>query len=286
MFEMKYKADGTPIKDVATENQIAAAAAEQRAQEEADRQESSEPVSQGVPDETADQEEPQEYESAPEPEPIRSVFVEDDSEAKKSFREIREAKKKAERERDEYMRRLEELEARQKAATPVEEELELGADDLAEGKHLSKVDRRAQTKIKELEQRIAKYETRTEEQRAEAQLRAKYPDFDKVVSRDNIELLTEAYPELARSIYSTNDLYTKAVSAYTLIKKFGIHQESPFASEKMVAQKNTSKPRPLTSVSPQQGEGALTRANAFASGLTDDVKAQMLREMNDARKGY
>lgn len=219
----------------------------------------------------------------------------EESDAKKSFRELKDAKKRAERERDEYLRRIEELEARprhrESATTPKEqaeedEEFHLGADDIAEGKHIAKVDKRAQSKIKALEDRLAKYESKTAEERAETALRAKYADFDKVVSRDNIDLLSEAYPELARSLHATDDLYTKAVSAYTLIKKFGIYQESPFNSEKAAALKNVAKPRPLTSVSPQQGDSPMNRANAFANGLTDDLKAQLRKEMMQARMNH
>lgn len=306
MFEMKYDRDGRVINDRATYEEIKKQAeavqppAEHfpdspeddnavQAAESADFQ--SDDVQESVTPGhgTVTKEEQEESVTAhrtfvePEPEP--------ESQAKKSFRDVIAAKRKAERERDEYLRRIEELEARshrEQAATPKEqaeedEDFHLGADDIAEGKHIAKVDKRAQNKIKALEDRLAKYESKTAEERTETQLRAKYSDFDKVVSRDNIDLLTEAYPELARSLYSTNDLYTKAVSAYTLIKKFGIYQESPFTSEKAVALKNVAKPRPLASVSPQQGDSPLTRANAFANGLTDELKAQLRKEMEQAR---
>jgi hypothetical protein len=297
MFEIKYDRDGRVINDRATYEDIQKQAnavqqpVEHFPEPEAEQVEEQEDVT--VPDPGVTDEQEQEPAAgntpvlvAPEPEP--------DSDAKKSFRELSAAKKRAERERDEYLRRIEELERmaaprhQEKATTPKEqaeedEDFHLGADDIAEGKHIAKVDKRAQNKIKALEDRLAKYESKTAEERAEAQLRAKYADFDKVVSRDNIDLLTEAYPELARSLYATNDLYTKAVSAYTLIKKFGIYQESPFNSEKAVALKNVAKPRPLASVSPQQGDSPMTRANAFANGLTDELKAQLRKEMEQSR---
>jgi hypothetical protein len=306
MFEIKYDRDGRVINDRTTYEEI---------QKQAN---AVQPPAEHFPDSPEDDNAVQAAESADfqsddvqesvtpgsgtvtyeeQEEPLVEATVapkapQEDSDAKKSFRDVIAAKRKAERERDEYLRRIEELEARpqhrEQATTPKEqaeedEDFHLGADDIAEGKHIAKVDKRAQNKIKALEDRLAKYESKTAEERAEAQLRAKYADFDKVVSRDNIDLLTEAYPELARSLYSTNDLYTKAVSAYTLIKKFGIYQESPFNSEKAVALKNVAKPRPLASVSPQQGDSPLTRANAFANGLTDELKSQLRKEMEQAR---
>ncbi len=295
---MKYDREGNPIREASRMNEYAKAAEEQpqvfpnspetESASEApqsddlqadDAQELPEDGTQGSPDETHF-----------EPEPVVAAAVEEDSDAKKSFREVVRAKKQAERERDEYRQRMQELESRytvqkpQAETAPVDEDLSLnlGADDSAEGKHLSKVER----KIKKLEDQLAKERRQTTEDRAEALLRSKYADFDKVVSRDNIDMLSEAYPELARSLHATDDLYTKAVSAYTLIKKFGIYQESPLSSEKAQVLKNTAKPRPLTSVSPQQGDSPLARANAFASGLTDDLKSQLVKEMNQARKGY
>ncbi len=298
MFEIKYDRDGRVINDRATYEEL---------QKQAN---AVQPPAENFPEPESNEEEPQlEASMAPEEpqedaseqeEPQLEATAapkdpEEESNAKKSFRDVIAAKRKAERERDEYLRRIEELEARsshgEKATTPKEqveedEDFHLGADDIAEGKHIAKVDKRAQNKIKALEDRLAKYESKTAEERAEAALRAKYADFDKVVSRDNIDLLTEAYPELARSLHSTNDLYTKAVSAYTLIKKFGIYQESPFNSEKAAALKNVAKPRPLASVSPQQGDTPLTRANAFANGLTDELKTQLRKEMEQARMNH
>ncbi len=299
MFEIKYDRDGTPIRERSRIDEYAkqADAAVPPAQiqhfpeTEQEPVEQQEVVSAAPPEETSSEQSDESEEvdtspALPEPEP--------ESAAKKSFRELSAAKKKAERERDEYLRRIEELESRdhrQSAPTPKEqaeedESFHLGDDDIAEGKHIAKVDKRAQNKIRALEERLSKYEAKTAEERAEAALRTKYADFDKVVSHDNVAMLTEAYPELARTLHSTNDLYTKAVSAYTLIKKFGIYQESPFNTEKAVALKNVTKPRPLASVSPQQGDSPLGRANAFANGLTDDLKAQLLKEMQASRKSY
>ena len=43
----------------------------------------------------------------------------------------------------------------------------------------------------------------------------------------------------------------------------------------------------VTSVSPQEGAaGPLSKANAFADGLTPDLKKQLYQEMIDARKKH
>jgi hypothetical protein len=55
-------------------------------------------------------------------------------------------------------------------------------------------------------------------------------------------------------------------------------------ADKLRAQKNAAKPKPLASVNPQQGDSPLSKANAFANGLTDDLKKQLRKEMEDARR--
>ena len=294
MFEVKYDRDGVAIREKSRLEELDKAVTQEVVQQDAPEEEV---VEQEEPQEgTVEQEEPQE-ESAESREIARndreviakSTPEEPQADPKSSFRELREAKLKAERERDELLRRMAEMSQPQKQAQPEPEEdedLNLGADDLAEGKHISKVDKRAQTKIKKLEDRLSQYEAQSAQERTEQLLKQKYADFDKVVTPDHIAMLKEAFPEVAMSLYANNDLYSKAVSAYTLIKKFGIYTESPFSSDKAQAIKNVNKPRPATSLSPQQGDSALTRANAFASGLTDDLKDQLFREMQNSRKGY
>ena len=297
MFEIKYDREGTPIREQSRMEEYAkqadAAAPLPQAQhfpepatqepiEEPQEDNSTSYVAANPQETTSELEEEEDTSPAfVAPEPV------EESAAKKSFRELAAARKKAERERDEYRQLLQEMQAAKNppAPAPVEEDdnFNLGDDDIAEGKHISKVDKRAQSKIKALEQRLQKYERETAESRAETALRAKYPDFDKVVSRENIEMFAAAYPDVAQSLNSNNDLFSKASSAYTMIKKFGIYQESPFSSEKAVALKNVVKPRPLASVSPQQGATPMSRANAFENGLTDDLRAQLRREMEQNR---
>ncbi len=202
--------------------------------------------------------------------------------AAKNFRQLREKSDRIARERDEAMSRLREYESKAKAqeSPSDDDEFSIGPDDLAEGKHLSKVQRQ----IKKLKEEINTYKQQTSTMTTEARLKTQYPDFDTVVSRDNVEEFRASYPELAQTLNASTDLYATAVSAYTLIKKFGIGQQNAYNAEKEIIQKNAAKPRPLTSVSPQQGDTPLSRANAFANGLTEDLKEQLRKEMYAFRK--
>lgn len=204
---------------------------------------------------------------------------EEKSDAEKNFANIRASKAKAERERDAALKRVEELErlSQMQAQAPAEPEPE--DSDLVEWKQVKRT-------VKGLENKLNQYQQTSYESQVDNRLKVEFPDFDKIVSTENVNALREAYPELAGSVNSNPDLYSKAVSAYKLIKQFGIHQEDNYAKERELAQKNAAKPRPLVSASPQQGESPLTRANAFAEGLTDSLKKQLREEMEAARRGY
>ena len=189
-----------------------------------------------------------------------------ESNEERNFRNLRNKAERLQRERDEAFMRLKSYETQQ----PEEPDLSIAPNDLAEGKHINKV----HSKIQELENQLV-----------ETRLRAQYPDIDSVVSAENMAILQRDYPDIANTLGSSKNLYSKAVSAYTLVKKLGISNGvGPYDQDKAMAQRNAAKPKPLASVSPQQGDSALSHANAFANGLTDSLKKQLQKEMADAMR--
>lgn len=189
-----------------------------------------------------------------------------ESSEQRNFRNLREKAERIQKERDEALVRLRQYEEAQKVES---ESLNLKPDDLAEGKHINKVE----TRIKDLEKQLI-----------ETRLRTQYPDMDTVVNDTTLSIIKEKYPHLARTIGASKDFYDQAISAYTIIKEMGIYQEpAPFDGDKAIALRNANKPKPLASVSPQQGDSPLSKANAFANGLTDDLKRQLYKEMMDAK---
>lgn len=203
-----------------------------------------------------------------------------------NFKRLRLEAEQVKNERDDMARRLAAYEANQRKAfaePEVEQEFNINADDLVEGKHLHQYAK----KMKQLETQLYQQQQQNTAALAQAQLRSKFPDFDKVVNEDNIEQLKYAYPELANTLNSSTDLYSTAVSAYTMIKNLGIAPKGEdYMAQKAQAQKNAAKPKPLASVSPQQGDSPLSKANAFANGLTEDLKKQLRKEMEDARANH
>ncbi|HVW99272.1 MAG TPA: hypothetical protein VHA52_02360 [Candidatus Babeliaceae bacterium] len=207
-----------------------------------------------------------------------------------SFSELKAKAEKAERERDELLRKLYEREIsstgakqQQQKIEQAEEDLDfkLADDDLADGKTVNKVDK----KVKRLEQQLLQYQQQAALATTEARIKSQYSDFDKVVSKDNLDLLSYTYPELATTLNSTQDLYSKAVSAYMMIRNMGIYKEEVNSVEKKRIAENAQKPRLSPQIAAQSGS-ALSKANMFADGLTPELQEHLRREMNMARKDY
>lgn len=196
----------------------------------------------------------------------------------KNMRALREKAERLEKERDEALRSAQQS---QPQSHPEEDDdFSFDPNELAEGKHLNKVSK----KIKKLESELKQYQQQSTYLAAENKIKSNYPDFDQVVNTDTLKTLKTTHPELAQAIDSSPDLYSKAVSAYTMIKKLEIKPDSYFDADKERAKANSSKPRPAVSLAPQGGESPLSRANAFANGLTDELKEQLRKEMADAVK--
>ena len=194
-----------------------------------------------------------------------------------NIRALREKAKRLEEERNQYFEYIQKQQQAQQQQ-PKEPEPQLGPDDLVEWKHVQK-------EIAGLKNEIKQYQQHQAQASAETRLKMQYPDFDKIVSPDNIASLREQYPELAATVNSNQDLYTKASAAYTLIKKLGIAPDEQYARQRAQAEQNMQKPRPVNSINPQRGNKALDQANAFAQGLTDDLKKSLWQEIKQSRKG-
>lgn len=204
--------------------------------------------------------------------------AEQETPQQRNFRALREQTLRLEQEKAELARQLAAYQ-QQKQQESTEQEDNLAPDALIEKRHLSRYDK----KIKDLEAQLKQYQEQSVAFAVENQLKTKYPDFDAIVNKDNIEMLKLTYPELAQTIYANPDLYSKGVSAYTIIKQMGIALNND--TDKQRATTNINKPRPLASFNSAQGNSSpLQRANAFANGLTEDLKAQLYKEMVESMK--
>lgn len=232
------------------------------------------------------QKQPKEPETSPEIQPTTPRMD-------KRLKVLMDKAQRMERERNEAMQRLQQMEresasAKWNAETQrtyseqmPDEDVNIGPDDLAEGKHLSKM----QNKMRKMEETLKSYQQQSATNQAQALLRSKHPDFEKVVSAENVAVLKELHPEIYQTLSSNNDLYSTGSSAYTIIKNLGIHVEDVYQQDRAKIQANAIKPKSLATISPQRGESPLSQANAFSQGLTPALQKQLIEEMQAARKG-
>ena len=237
------------------------------------------------PEETASEEEA--------PKETQSRDADDD----RNFRELREKNKRIEKERDEaigvikqieqayYQQQAQHQQQQQQVKQP-QEEITYGADDLIEGKHLNRERQRSDKEIADLKKQMHQYQRESTERMVESQLKSMYPDFYEVVTTDNIKALRDMDPYLADSLHSNPDMMSKAISTYRQIKNNGIVPKENYKPQKDKAYTNSSKPRSSASLSPQEGDSPLSRANAFANGLTPELKKQLYKEMKEKSKGW
>jgi len=216
----------------------------------------------------------------------------------RNFRALREKSERLERDNAEYQRVFREMLAQQalhKPSVPVsqpilEEDEDAGvADDaLVEGKVVNKAVKRLSKALRQQQQELASYKKQSADILVESRVKAQYPDFDRVVTKDNIELLKMERPDLTYVLNNQTDAYSAAILVYDYIKTLNLNEStgatSNYDQDKALVKKNMAKPRPMASLSPQQGDTPLSNANAFANGLTDELKKSIWKEMQEIKK--
>jgi hypothetical protein len=224
-----------------------------------------------------EQEAPQVEESAPEAPQFSPETV-------KSWRDLRLARERAEKERDDALRLLQMQQSQQKQV--IQEDLDLDIDLDDESYVPAKKMKAYGQKIRQLEEQILSSQRQNHAESARLRLKNKYPDFEAVVNPDTLEMLSVLQPEVTRLLDNNPDLYAGGITAYTMIKNMNIQPKEMYREDIQRIQKNATKPKPSVSINPQKGESPLSAANAFSQGLTDELRTQLLKEMNDARRGY
>ena len=161
-----------------------------------------------------------------------------------------------------------------KAKTNVEE-----AD---ETEHLNKNDILTVEQAEKIaEKKFKKLLKQAEDSKGEERMRAKYADYDSVVTPQNLERLKNEDPEEFEAIAEQAKLYGKASMAYKTLKlRYGtVTPEAQENREKIAA--NANKPRAASSMG---ATGALSQAKLYENGLTPDLKKQLLSEMVQASR--
>ena len=161
-----------------------------------------------------------------------------------------------------------------KAAPAEEEDFGFKDDDLIEGKHLKNLKKEINQLKSELKQRDAST--------VDERLGLRFPDYAATLTKENIQLLHENEPELAKTLLKTTDPYEQSLLAYKYIKNFVPQREPTMTKEKQKAMENSKKPLSVQAVTKQSAVG---EAHRFENGLTPELKKQMWEEMKQAMKG-
>ena len=214
-----------------------------------------------------------------------------------SFRELKTRKDQLEKENEElkrlaYEKKSYQAEQPQKISEPEIEDfdLQVGDDDLLEGKHGKNIVKKLNAIAKEQARERIELQRQREQitqQSIERELKEQYPDIGKVLSDDNIAMLEYLDSKFFSGLKANPDTYSKLVSAYLRMKEKGIYKEDIFIADKKRIQDNAAKPRLSPAVSSTQpGESALSKAGMFTDGLTKELAAQLNKEMFESRRGY
>jgi hypothetical protein len=207
---------------------------------------------------------------AQEQQEVQEETPKEDDPQERNWREARQALKELKRQNEYLKQKIEETQRHQ--LTKQQQEDLLAEDDFVQAKHLNK-------RLAELERKLQQKEQETVVDR----LKIRCPDFEDVVTEENINYLKQNDPELAMSLQALqHDPFAQGMAAYKILKKTDYYQNKAIMQEKAKTQENAKKPVSVNAVRKQQG--ALAEANKFANGLTPDLKKSLWQEMQESRK--
>lgn len=236
--------------------------------EEAQEQPLDEVVEQEQAQDTAESQQPQET-------PLQAKQRENQEAAERNWRETRQALKDQERVIRELKNQLEQK------SMPTQKEIDvlstLAHDDLLTR---AQAERLAELKARQIvEETIQKQHASTAEER----IRMKYPDFDEVLSEQNIEFLRQHKPSLVRSVLANSDPYAQAEAAYELAKSFCTQNDESRENMKKLEE---NKQKPLSSNAVKKPSSALDNAHAYTTDkvLTKEGRDHYYQQMQQAKK--
>jgi hypothetical protein len=203
-----------------------------------------------------------------------SEHVIDDQE--RNWKEARRKLQELERrtiEQDEVIRRMQ---GQQQKPIDEDETAKLADDDIITVKqHRESAAKIARQVAKEV---IKLNEASTVDER----MRSRFPDYEDVITPENIQVLKRQDPELVQSLEALNhDPYAQAVAAYKMLKRTGIGDMAKQQPQKAKAIENSKKPVSVQSVTKSSAIGNVYN---FENGLTPELRKQLQKEMEEASK--
>lgn len=177
----------------------------------------------------------------------------------------RQMEEKHKKEIEQLQRELWELKQKKEESTPQEEELKLQEDDLITYGQLDKL---AEKKARAIFQEELKKVERAKQPLAAKQ---KYPDFEQVVTSENIEKLKQEDPELEKLIMLSDNPFERTYREIKRADFFKSQMKNKESDEKIA--ENMQKPVSSSSLGKQR---PLSLANDYAKGSAE-LYAEMRR---------
>jgi hypothetical protein len=199
------------------------------------------------------------------------------SDEERNWKEARRIREETLRENRELRAELDRLKISQQPAPQTDELANLRDDDIVTVLQAKKLSERHAKSV--AEKVIREREAATLGDR----ISAIYPDFDEVVSPENVETLRTSEPELYAGLQRlADDPLSQAKGAYKLLKRLGKGESDDMARNKAKIAENSKKPVSVQSVT--KASSAIGDVHKFDGGLTPDLKKQLYREMTAAAK--
>lgn len=203
------------------------------------------------------------------------------NEAEYNWAEANKLIKSLDRQNKEMAEQLHKLQKPEPQVAEFDELDKLADDDIITKAHAKKM---AEKMARQIAQEVMK---QREAATVDERLTNKFPDFADVVTKDAIENLKQTEPELAFSLANNPDPFAQGVAVYKLLKKFHSNQDSIVAdnnksTEKKRAIENSQKPVSVSAVA--RSNSAIGNVHLFENGLTPELKKQLWKEMEEARK--
>lgn len=244
--------------------------------------------------------EPEYQEQMTESHPIEETEQEQESPQDRNWREMRqryeEQKKQIEQltqkltekeKQDEYLRQMQMMQQNQQYQQPQAQQDDWQPPPDDEVPYYRDVKRAAAEMAKK---EVEKYIKTQESQNIPWKLQQQYPDYNEVVTQANVDKFCREDPELAQDINALQDdpLRMSRMLYKTLKARYGEskHEDLQDMAKKAQKQQPAAKQNAPMSSSAVPKRTALAEANAFAQGLTPDLKAQLWKEMQESEKMY
>lgn len=204
-----------------------------------------------------------------------------------NMRMMRERMEESDRKLQEYEEKVRMLSQQQQYQQPTQaseprEQFSVADDDIIDGRSWRKYDAEVKDEIRQLKEQIKRQNNDSLSSQAELRLKSEFPDYFNVVNKENINMLAKIYPDEYQSMLSNGDIYSRGKTAYNMISRFGLIDDTKEVTEKI--DKNKNKPRATGSANSAPSSSPMANLGSYERRvLSPERIAQLRREMNEYR---